>query len=75
MGSMYSTFTRKIQLPAALKGALFGLVVWGVSYLGWMPAAKFPTAASEEPARRNLLMIVAHLIWGAVTGMVVDLLE
>ncbi|GAC1361953.1 MAG: hypothetical protein NVSMB44_16530 [Ktedonobacteraceae bacterium] len=75
MGSLYSLFAERLALPAALKGSLFGIVVWGASYLGWLPAANFSVAAPDEPARRNVMMIMAHIVWGAVTGVTVEQIE
>ncbi len=49
-------------------GAAFGLAVWGVSYLGWLPAAGIISPATEHPPRRNALMIAAHLVWGATAA-------
>jgi hypothetical protein len=52
----------------ALRGAGWGLAVWAGSYLGWLPAARILKPATEHPARRNALMIGAHLVWGAALG-------
>lgn len=46
-------------------GALYGVGVWALSYLGWIPAARILAPAWRHPAERNLLMIVVHLVWGA----------
>jgi hypothetical protein len=50
-----------------LPGALYGVLVWTVSYFGWIPAAGILKSADHHPVRRNLLMIAAHLVWGSVT--------
>lgn len=50
-----------------LPGALYGVLVWSASYFGWIPAAGILKRADHHPARRNLLMIAAHLVWGSVT--------
>jgi putative membrane protein len=42
-----------------------------VSYLGLLPALGILRPATEHPERRNALMIVAHLIWGSITGLIV----
>jgi hypothetical protein len=67
---------RQIPLPPAARaaslGTLYGLLVWSVSYLGLLPAAGILSPATRHPARRNALMIVAHLIWGATLGLLVD---
>jgi putative membrane protein len=75
MGLLYSVFIESWSLASVFKGILFGLFIWGGSYLGWLPAANFSVAAPEEPLRRNALMIVAHLIWGATTALVSDALK
>jgi uncharacterized membrane protein YagU involved in acid resistance len=49
-------------------GALAGATIWLASYMGWIPAAGILKPATDHPARRNLLMIGAHLVWGATTA-------
>lgn len=46
-------------------GAVYGVGVWILSYLGWIPAARILEPATRHPPQRNLLMIVAHVVWGA----------
>jgi putative membrane protein len=70
IGSLLGAFAPKGAAKAAAAGAGFGLLVWAVSYLGLMPALDLHPPATREPARRNLLMIVAHLLWGATAGAV-----
>lgn len=55
--------------PGALAGAGYGLVVWAVSYLGWIPAVRILEPATQHPARRNALMMAVHLLWGTVTAV------
>lgn len=50
------------------KGAAAGGGVWLASYLGWIPGVGILRPATEHPLRRNLLMIGAHLVWGATTA-------
>jgi hypothetical protein len=50
-----------------LPGALYGVLVWSVSYFGWIPAVGILRSADQHPLRRNLLMIAAHLVWGSIT--------
>jgi putative membrane protein len=75
MGLLYSLFIESWSLAVVVKGMLFGLLIWGGSYLGWLPAANFSVAAPDEPLRRNTLMIAAHLIWGATTALASDALK
>jgi uncharacterized membrane protein YagU involved in acid resistance len=52
-----------------LRGAAAGVAVWAASYFGWLPAADILRGAHHHPARRNGLMIAAHLVWGAFTAL------
>ncbi len=67
-GALYGLFAGKLSLPPVVSGIVYGFVVWSVSYLGLLPALGLFRPATDQPARRNALMIVAHLIWGAILG-------
>lgn len=54
--------------PSVTSGIVYGLGVWTVSYLGLLPGLGLLTPATEHPARRNALMIAAHIVWGAALG-------
>ncbi len=76
MGMLYTLFMQKGTLrpfPFLLKGNVFGLMVWGASYLGLLPAMNMPSTAPKETPHRNLLMIGAHLVWGTVMGLTTHL--
>jgi len=49
-------------------GAAAGAGIWAASYFGWIPIARILKPATAHPARRNLLMIGVHLVWGAATA-------
>jgi uncharacterized membrane protein YagU involved in acid resistance len=49
-------------------GMAYGLAVWAGSYLGLLPSLNILRPATRHPAERNVLMIVAHLVWGAALG-------
>jgi hypothetical protein len=59
-GAIYALLPRR-----TIGGGSYGLLVWTLSYLGWIPLARILLPATEHPARRNLLMLAAHLVWGA----------
>lgn len=71
-GAMYGPLTRIVPLPSVLKGTVFGLVVWFANYLGWLPVVGMAEAATKQPIHRNALMIAAHVVWGAGTGIVTN---
>jgi uncharacterized membrane protein YagU involved in acid resistance len=71
-GAVYSALAQKYT-PSPLPGGIaFGLGLWTVSYLGWVPAAGILRPATKHPPRRNALMLTAHVIWGSVLGLLVD---
>src|SRR5215212_2927454 len=74
-GAVYGALSRGLGRHAALAGAGFGVAVWAGSYLGWLPAAGILSPATEHPPRRNALMIAAHAVWGATTGVAVERLS
>lgn len=68
-GALYGALSgERADSHPLLAGVGFGLAVWAGSYLGWLPAAGIVAPATEHPARRNALMIAAHVVWGATTG-------
>ncbi|WP_394892286.1 hypothetical protein ACG873_13280 [Mesorhizobium sp. AaZ16] len=59
-GIVYALLPRRM-----ISGGSYGVLVWALSYLGWIPLARILSPATEHPATRNLLMLGAHLVWGA----------
>ncbi|WP_287289154.1 hypothetical protein [Mesorhizobium sp.] len=56
-------------------GILYGLGVWALSYLGWIPAANILAPAWRHPVYRNLLMLAVHVVWGATLSRSLSELE
>ncbi len=69
-GALYGAFGRRMPGPRWLSGAAYGAAVWTTSYLGWLPAARLHRSASDEPRRRNALMLGTNVLWGVVAGVV-----
>ena len=67
-GSLYALYENRLPIHSSLKGTLTGLAIWVGSYLGWLPALGILRPATKHPWRRNLLMIVAHIVWGVTLG-------
>jgi len=67
-GSIYALFEDEMRMRPRLKGMLMGVAVWIGSYLGWLPALGILPPANQHPRRRNVLMIVAHMVWGVTLG-------
>ena len=71
-GAVYGALGAAAPGPPVARGVLFGLLVWSASYLGWLPAAGILKPATDQPASRNILMIAAHVVWGAALGALAD---
>ncbi|WP_165423640.1 DUF1440 domain-containing protein [Ktedonosporobacter rubrisoli] len=74
MGALYGLLTKRASSPlvGTLRGVLFGLGVWVASYLGLLPLLRMAASGHREPGQRNLMMIVAHIVWGATLGLATD---
>lgn len=70
LGAAYGMLARRPFWQGVGGGMAFGLAAWCGGYLGWLPAMNMRASAINEPARRNAMMIAAHLIWGGTTGYV-----
>ena len=74
IGGLYGLLRRRVRTPgpAAFHGGSFALAVWAVSYLGWIPALNFLPSATEDEPGRPPTMIAAHLVFGALVGVIVE---
>jgi uncharacterized membrane protein YagU involved in acid resistance len=66
-GACYPLVRRLVPIPPVLKGPGFGLAVWALSYIGWLPATGILRPPQKQTPNRNVALIVSHLIWGAAT--------
>lgn len=64
-GALIAAATPRIGLAG---GAVAGVGIWAASYFGWVPVASILRPAHRHPARRNALMMAAHVVWGIVTA-------
>lgn len=69
--SLYPLVTSSLPVPAVVRGMIFALSVYTLSYMGWLPALNILAPATQTPARRNLLTIASHLVWGGLIGWIV----
>jgi uncharacterized membrane protein YagU involved in acid resistance len=68
-GAIYGEYEDRVNLPPVVKGVAYGLGVWAFSYLGLLPAVGILEPATKHPARRNAVMIAAHVVWGSALAM------
>ena len=74
-GAVYAPLASRMPLPPVASGIAYALAVWTASYLGWLPAMGILRSATEHPPRRNALMIIAHVVWGSVAGILTGRLQ
>lgn len=67
-GALFGTVAPRQRRAAIGAGMLFGLGVWTVSYLGWLPATGVRHSPRWDPPARTWLIIASHLVWGAFAG-------
>ncbi len=51
-------------------GLIFGGAVWGVSYLGYLPALDLYPSPDDDRRSRTTVMIIAHAVFGIVLAEV-----
>lgn len=76
-GTVFGLLSLKLRMPIPrpLQGMLFGVGLWTTSYAGWVPAlALLPPPSHDSPVRQSLL-ILEHLVYGAVLGATVELVQ
>lgn len=71
-GAAYGPIARTRPAHPIAAGVGYGLLVWTSQYLGVLPALGVLSNAMHHPARRNALMIAAHVVWGAALGAFAD---
>ncbi len=69
-GVLFGLLRRVLRLPlsSVLQGTAYGCLVWLVSYMGWVPMLGLMPPASRDQPRRTIVMVGAHLLYGAVLG-------
>jgi hypothetical protein len=67
-GAIYSLVRPALPGPQAVKGLLFGGAVWGVSYIGYIPALDLYPWPKDDSRTRTAVMIAAHAVFGVNTA-------
>lgn len=65
VGSLYAVLADGRRAKNLYAGGAYGVAVWALSYLGWIPALRILPPATRHPMPRNALMLLSHLVWGA----------
>jgi uncharacterized membrane protein YagU involved in acid resistance len=57
-----------VRVPA---GLAYGAAIWGVSYMGWVPALGIMPPADRDRRDRQTVMLAAHLVYGTALAVMV----
>jgi hypothetical protein len=52
-------------------GMAYGAAIWGVSYMGWVPAFGIMPAADRDRRDRQVVMLAGHLVYGTALALMV----
>jgi uncharacterized membrane protein YagU involved in acid resistance len=68
-GALYGPLAASLPVTPLASGVCYGLSVWVTWYLGLLPATGLYRSPTREPPGRHLMLIGAHLVWGASLGV------
>jgi hypothetical protein len=73
-GALFTVLHRRLRPPISPlpQGIIFGGAVWFVSYMGWAPALGLMQPPHRDRPDRQLVIVLAHWIYGATLGAVVQ---
>lgn len=71
-GALYAPLAPKPDRLPVVRGVAYGLGLWTVNYLGWLPGAGLIPSPTKQPARLAVMMGLAHVVWGGVLGERMD---
>lgn len=68
VGAVFAAITRPLGESPLMRGTTYGLAVWVLGYIGWLPAFRILPRPTRQGAGRHVENIVGHLVYGATLG-------
>ena len=65
-GALFSLIDRDARRPL-LEGAMLGIGVWAIGYLGWLPAARLAKPVWREDPKKTGAEVARHALYGIAT--------
>ena len=69
-GALFALLTRPRRTPGPATGIGYALLLWLVSYAGWIPAAGVMPPPRRDSPGRQITLVGAHVVYGAVLAAV-----
>ena len=63
-GALYEAIPGSLRPDRLVTGVLYGLIVWAVGYLGYLPALHLYPSVKRDSGTRSAIMIGAHILFG-----------
>ena len=68
-GGAFGVIARRVPVPAVPLGLAYGAAIWGVSYMGWVPAMGLMQRGDHDRRGRQAVTLAGHLVFGATLGV------
>jgi hypothetical protein len=75
LGGVYGALRSALRLPGILSGPAYGLVSYGLSWVGLGPAMERTPGPWNEQPMALLPRLVTHTVYGTVTDMISERVE
>ena len=69
-GAVFAGLASAKRQRSPVDAAGFGLLIWALSYCGWLPSLGILPPPPRRPLGRNVLLVASHLVWGTALGIV-----
>ncbi len=70
-GAVFGVIAPKPLIARVPLGMAYGAAIWGVSYMGWVPAFGIMPAADRDRRDRQMIMLAGHLVYGTALALLV----
>ena len=68
-GSLFALLTERWRTPGPTVGVGYALLLYTISYAGWVPTAGVMPPPHRDRPGRQITLIVGHVVYGAVLAM------
>jgi hypothetical protein len=70
-GAAFGLVAPRRLIARAPLGMAYGAAIWGVSYMGWVPAFGIMAPSHRDRRDRQAVMLAAHLVYGTALALLV----